>query len=247
MKILARILLLSAILFSLSTCKKFEPEGEKEVTSRDFLASQNFDQLKIDIVYVDGYEPNDAALDALHSFLLQVLHKPKGITFHKTEIAVPSNHTYTVDDIKKIEEDHRTISTDFDKKVLGAFIFYANKNYAGNSGNSKTLGVQYGTTSMAIFKSTINEFSGGLTQPSTYKLETTVLEHEFGHTLGLVNVGTSTVQDHEDAGHPGHCDNENCLMYYKVESSEFASLLFGEEIPTLDAQCMEDLKANGGK
>lgn len=247
MKTLTKLILLTLFMFTLSNCNKVEPDVETNITPNDFLSGDNFERLKIDVVYVDGYEPNAAALDELHSFLTQILHKPKGITFHKTKIDPPANHTYTVDDIRKIEEEERTIGTNVDKKELSAFIFYANKDYAENSGNGKTLGVQYGPTSMALFKSTINEFSGGLTQPTTYKLETTVLEHEFGHALGLVNVGTSTVQDHEDAGHPGHCDNENCLMYYKVESSDFASLLFGEEIPTLDGQCLQDLKANGGK
>ena len=83
--------------------------------------------------------------------------------------------------------------------------------------------------------------------PSTAKLESTVLQHEFAHILGLVNNGTPLVDNHHDDEHEGHCDNQDCLMYYLAETSDIAANLFGISAPTLDANCRADLQANGGK
>ena len=38
-----------------------------------------------------------------------------------------------------------------------------------------------------------------------------------------------------------------CLMYYATETSDIFGLLVTGNIPTLDAQCLADLHANGGK
>lgn len=241
------LLLILPIIFLFSACQKFNPDKEAYITPRDFLSAEDYNRLEIDLVYVEGYAPNEDALNELESFLTTRLNKPNGITIYKTEIKEPANFTYSVNDIEQIEEKERSRSSDKEEGLLTAFVFYANKEYSENSGQYKTLGVHYAPTSMALFKSTIDDFSGGIGQPSTFKLEATVLMHEFGHALGLVNTGTPMTQDHEDASHRGHCDNDNCLMHHTVESSAFADILFGEQIPTLDDQCVQDLQANGGK
>ena len=43
---------------------------------------------------------------------------------------------------------------------------------------------------MVIFGKTIHDNSGALGQTSRTKLESTVLDHEFGHILGLVDIGS---------------------------------------------------------
>ena len=70
------------------------------------------------------------------------------------------------------------------------------------------------------------------------------MSHEFGHILGLTNAGTVMQSDHEDANHKRHCNVSSCLMYWEAESG---TNLFGGNIPQLDAQCIADLQANGGK
>jgi hypothetical protein len=69
------------------------------------------------------------------------------------------------------------------------------------------------------------------------------LKHEFGHLLGLVDVGSPTVNPHEDTNHPNHCDSRDCLMYYATETAATSNNI----ALTLDDNCKADLKANGGK
>ena len=110
-----------------------------------------------------------------------------------------------------------------------------------------TLGVSYRNTSITLFGKAIKTFSGGYNQVSTSTLETGTLEHELGHLLGLVNLGTPMVTNHADPGNLHHCNNSKCLMYYQAETSQFLGKFTAASLPTLDANCHNDLIANGGK
>jgi predicted Zn-dependent protease len=100
---------------------------------------------------------------------------------------------------------------------------------------------------MALFERTIQDLSGGLTQPEQSRLESVVLQHELGHILGLVNAGTAMVTNHQDAPHGRHCTNTNCLMHYTVETGNVVQNLLDGSLPQLDSNCLSDLRANGGK
>ena len=100
---------------------------------------------------------------------------------------------------------------------------------------------------MVLFGKKIHDNSGGLGQASRTKLEATVLEHEFGHILGLVDIGTPMQTNHKDAAHGNHCNNTNCLMYYTSETTDILGFLITGNIPSFDANCIADMHANGGK
>lgn len=241
--ILAIILFLGAAQMG---CKKEGEINVDRITPKDFLDNRQFNTLLIEVKYVEGFKPDEEALNNLKTFLEARLNKPGGIIIEKGSVASPGGFTYSAADLENIEDEVRTNYPQ--EKTITAFLFYADKGYAGDSEDTKILGVAYGTTSMAIFKESIDEFSGGLTQPSETLLETTVLQHEFGHVLGLVNNGAETQSDHEDQAHRGHCDNPDCLMYYAVETSDFIeNLLSSGNVPVLDEQCLKDLRAQGGK
>jgi hypothetical protein len=79
-------------------------------------------------------------------------------------------------------------------------------------------------------------------------LEATVLNHEFAHLLGLVNNGTPMQTDHQDEAHGHHCDNEDYLMYWTVETSDALSNLIGNSNPPpLGTDCQTDIEANDGE
>lgn len=241
--ILLSTLLLGTVLVG---CKKEGEVNIDRIKPKDFLDSRQFNTLLIEVKYVEGFEPDVDALSNLKTFLEARLNKPGGIVIEKASVTSPGGFTYSAADLNIIEDGLRTNYPQ--EKTITAFLFYADKGYAGDTENTKVLGVAYGTTSMAIFKESIDAFSGGLTQPSETLLETTVLEHEFGHVLGLVNNGAKPQSDHEDQMHLGHCDNPDCLMYYAVETSDFiGNLLSTGTVPVLDEQCLKDLRAQGGK
>jgi hypothetical protein len=64
--------------------------------------------------------------------------------------------------------------------------------------------------------------------------------------LGLTNLGTPMQTNHEDASHPKHCNNEDCLMYWQADGSGLLGMMVGGNVPQLDANCLADLQANGG-
>lgn len=74
-----------------------------------------------------------------------------------------------------------------------------------------------------------------------------MLKHELGHLLGLVNVGTPLQSGHKDDQHGKHCSNRKCLMYYVVDSKNPFRLLLKRQLPELDQECLDDLRANGGR
>ena len=226
-------------------CRKDNSAPNGGVTSHDFLSNNKYEKLIVEIQYVTGYPPTATALDNLKTFLQQRLNKSAGIIIIQNAISSPGKLFYTLEDIRSIEKANRTQYTN--KKTLTAYFFFADGEYASNSGNSKVLGITYGSSSMVIFEKTIKDFSGGITQPSAVTLETTVINHEFGHILGLVNNGSSMQSPHQDEPNGKHCDTKNCLMYYTAETSDIIANLVGGNIPTLDSKCIDDLRANGGK
>ena len=212
-------------------------------SANDLLASSTYDRLTIEFIYVDGYSLNDATINNIKSFLANRLHKPGGITVSETIISSPGLAPYSVGDLDSVEENYR--ASFINGSTEAVYVFVTDGSY---SKSENVLGVAYRNTSLALFGNRIQDLSGGLGQPSKTLLETTVIEHEFGHIMGLVNVGTPMQSDHQDEENGKHCDVENCLMYYAVETGDIVSNLASSgSVPELDAQCLADLQANGGK
>jgi hypothetical protein len=245
--LLGRLLMSFLLLAFIAGCKEDESptERNRSVRPADFLSDENYKSLTVELVFVEGMNPTATTVAALKTFLAARLNKPAGINIVERSIASPGAGIYDVDLLRQIELEHRTQNTDDD--MLTAFFFFADGDYANNSGTSKSLGIAYDYSSMAIFESTVREFSGGPGKPSNTTLETTVMQHEFSHILGLVNNGTPITSEHHDPAHDGHCTTQDCLMYYLAETSGIAANLFGGTVPKLDANCLADLKANGGK
>lgn len=218
-------------------------ETNYNVSPNNFLSAATYSKLVVEVQYVTGFQPNPTALTRLQAFLEKHLNKPGGITLVQKEIASPGKATYTLDDIVNIEKTSRTQNTS--AQLLTAYIVFVDGEYSGNQGSSKVLGVAYYPSSMVIFAKSIQEFSGGIGQPSGLNLQTVVLSHEFGHVMGLVNNGTKMTIPHQDIPNGRHCNNENCLMYYEAETNRIIGRM-GALIPELDSACVADVQANGG-
>jgi hypothetical protein len=210
-------------------------------SANDLLSSTRYTSLKIEIQYMPGFEPDVTAINYLTGFLSSRLNKPKGIEVIQKQIPAAANTVLSAQEVRNIEKQNRTVYTSGNQ--LGVYFLFTNGIYTNNN----VLGIAYQNTSMCLFGKTIHENSGEVGQASRSKLEATVLEHEFGHILGLVNTGSSMQTAHQDAAHGAHCNNENCLMYYAAETTDMLGFLVTGNIPSLDAGCINDLKANGGK
>ncbi len=240
MKSVKYFILAAWVVLAATGCRKDNiNNGPLAIKAEDFLSSRKYEKLQVEICYVQGFEPDQNSLDQLKSFLDARIHKPEGISFKYTSIPATGKSSYDLDDINEIEKDYRNDFSRHDELVV--FVFFADAPYA----QGEVLGLAYGTTACAIFEKTVQDNSGGIGQPTQVVLETTVLEHEFGHLIGLVDAGTPMVSAHASDGH--HCNNQSCLMYYAVETLDVIANLAGGEVPSLDANCIADLQANGGK
>lgn len=210
-------------------------------SAQDFLTASKFSSINMEINYMPGYAPNAAALDNLIAFLNTLINKPGGINVTQRQIAASGKTILTLDDIKSMEFTNRTIFNS--GTTLGVYVLFADADYD----QANVLGVAYKNTSLVVFGKTVHNNSGGINQASLTKLESTVEEHEFGHLLGLVNTGTPMQVNHEDAAHAKHCSNSACLMYYATQVNMMGGILVSGPVPVLDANCKNDLTANGGK
>lgn len=215
-------------------------------SANDFLTAAPFASIRFEIYYVAGMKPTANTISNFESFLEDRLNKPGGISITFQEIASPGKTTYSITDIIELEDDIRTAYNEKDE--VAVFGLYIDGEYSENTENGSVLGVAYRNTSFVIFEETVQSFSGRPLAPSTTVLETTVMNHEFGHLLGLVNAGTPLQTDHQDVAHGRHCTNEDCLMFWTAETGEgLLNMISGGVIPTLDSQCLADLEGNGGK
>jgi len=209
-------------------------------SANELLANTKFTSLKIEIQYMTGYAPTSAALTHLQNTLSSLLNKTT-ISIVTREITPASSTVLNIDQVLEIERNNRTVFTTGTE--FGVYVLCTNGFYS----DDKTLGAAYRNSSMVLFGKKINDNSGGIGQPGRTKLEATVAEHEFGHLLGLVDVGTAMQTNHKDAAHGSHCNNTNCLMYYTADTQDIFGFLITGNIPSFDANCLADLRANGGK
>ncbi len=223
-------------------------ENKKNVgaSANDMLSNENFNSIEFELVYVSGMKPSTTTISNFETFLNERLNKSGGINIELKEIEITNKETYSITEVRTLEDEIRTKYNDGNK--LSVFGIFLDGAYDENTDNGSVLGVAYRNTSFVIFEETIKQFSGRALAPSTSVLETTVLNHEFGHLLGLVNAGTTPQSDHQDEVHGRHCTTEDCLMYWTAETGEgLLNSISGGTIPSLDELCIQDLRSNGGK
>ncbi|MDH5412648.1 MAG: membrane metalloprotease [Flavobacteriaceae bacterium] len=164
------------------TSQNEKPTGS---SANDLLAENTFTKIVVEVVYVTGFKPTTTTINSFKSFLQNRLHKSDGIQIIQREIPSTGMSSYSVDDIIALETTHRTKYNS--NNEIAVLAFFLNGAYAGNTNNSSVLGIANRNTSFVIFEETIREYSFGVLAPDLSVLETTVINHEFGHILGLVN------------------------------------------------------------
>lgn len=215
------------------------------LSANDLLSSTRYTGLTIEMVSVRGFEPSATAVEGFKTFLEKHLHKPDGITIKQRSIPSSNFAPFSIDEVIQIENTTRTSFNAGDE--ITVFIYFADGRSAKDTDNNVTLGTAYLNTSLVIYEETIRELGNRSTGPTTSTIETTVLNHEFAHLLGLVNIGTSLQSQHEDTDHRGHCNVSGCLMEASIQFPGKMMEVLGNGVPVLDAQCKADLLANGGK
>ncbi|MGB1451919.1 MAG: membrane metalloprotease, partial [Marinirhabdus sp.] len=187
------------------------------LAAQDFLGSSAYPKMVVEFVYSDGFRPKQETLDDFRGFLTQRLNKPSGITFVETVIAPPAGAPFNSQEIRDIEDNNRTQYTL--GGTIALYVYFSSGSRFGDTDTSVTLGTAYRNTSIVVYQKTLRDISLGSGNYDLHILESTTLQHEFGHVLGLVNIVEDDVHtQHEDGAHPKHCFVENCLMYFEAQA-----------------------------
>jgi hypothetical protein len=216
-------------------------------SANDLLSANTFDKMIVEIAFIEGFRPRQEALDNFKDFIEKRTFKTAGVTFSEKEISATGKTEYTLDEVVAIEKENRTKYNS--NSTVAVWVLFINGNSSRDSNQGSILGSAYWNTSFVIYEETIQGLSNSAFEPERSLLESAVIHHEFGHILGLTNIGTDLQSDHEDVpDHSGHCVVESCLMYFAAETSQgIDNMITGGEVPELDAQCLADLEANGGR
>ena len=242
----------------LLSCKKDDegsindPKAENRkglgISAEDLLSDDIYDKLIVELVYPASYAPTGVAKQNIVDFLNERLNKSGGISIVETVIQAPPGAPFGISEIKAIEDDNRTRYTT--PGTMAVYIFFSNGSSANDSNTTVTLGTAYLNTSIVVYEKTLRDLVNQNPNFDITVLETTTLQHEFSHILGLVNIQNDDIHTtHEDEAHAKHCSVAECLMYFESTSGRSITEYFENRslLPTLDPLCIADLQAKGGK
>ena len=199
----------------------------------EILQSDKYSRLHIEVDYVTDQAPDSDAIDLLKQRIKE--------TTDKTSISVSQNSfgstdsSYSLEEILDIEKAQRERYKSGNTFII--HILYLNGEYQDND---QTLGLAYKGSSFVIFKEKIEDAAFLLI--SAEDIEKSVLVHEYGHLVALVNNGYESPHDHEDPDHPNHSNNDESVMYWAIESQDIANQIDGEPPNNFDSDDLDDLR-----
>ena len=199
----------------------------------EILRSTDYSRLHIEINYVTEFAPDSEAVDLLKQRIQE--------TTDKTSVSVSQNgfgstdSSYSLEEILAIEKEQRERHKSGNTFII--HILYLNGEYEDND---QTLGLAYTGSSFVLFKEKIEETQFGFI--SAEEVERSVIVHEYGHLLGLINNGYESPHDHEDPNHPHHSSNEESVMYWSIETLDIFKQLEGSPPDNFDSDDLDDLR-----
>lgn len=215
-------------------------------SANELLSDTKFTSLNIEIVYVSGYNPSQQTLVKLKQFLQARVYKPDGISISTRAVTTSGKAPFTIEEIAEIERNERQEFNAGDE--ISVFIYFADGSNENDDDTNVVLGSAFRNTSMVIYGKTVNKIAASFNAPDKSVIETTVINHEFGHLFGLVDNGTPMLVDHLDPDSDGHCSVNGCLMNANILfSGSLIDMIDNNQVVPLENLCIQDLQANGGK
>lgn len=214
------------------------------VGPEDYITDDQYTQWVIEVDYVRGHAPSSGALNLLQQRLSEVVQK-NTISIQLGDELPPTGSSWSTTDLINLQRRNQDLETSGNRVVT--YMAYVDGGSSQDSDDGRVLGVTIGYDLVVIFDENINNAANFLF--SAEEVERTVLVHEFGHALGLVNRGTEMQRNHEDPNYPGHSSNEDSVMYWAVETTDFFDITtYTQGLPTtFDANDKADLCAAGGR
>jgi hypothetical protein len=199
------------------------------------LNSSEFTELVIEVDYEADQKPRPETLELLVERISSVCQK-QSVTFDLFLTDFEHEGSWTNEEIRTIGRDTRENNAMNNAQLRFHFLFPS-----GMHSDENVLGVTVDASTVMIFVDRIKESENIIQRPSWENIEAAVAVHELGHLLGLVNIVYTSNVDHEDSEHPGHSSNEDSVMYWAIESSDFFNIFTGTLPNDFDADDKGDL------
>lgn len=183
---------------------------ERKIAIRNLLGPQPLD---IEIVYVSGYKVSTQALSVLESKIRTYSQDgdDREINYAYYQIESSIDTTYSSAEMKYLINNAVGRSEPASSTL---YIICVN----GESDHKGAVGLNWDIYYIALFEETMEEYVSGSSIPfSLADYESSIIVHEWGHALGLVNKGYKSSIDYEDDAHPGHSTNPRSVMHWAVE------------------------------
>lgn len=218
-------------------------------SANDILSDSKFKNMVIEIAYVEGFAPTESAVSQFVALLNQHIYKDN-ISITYKELTSPNKDNLSIKEIADLETKNRTVYNSED--TIGLYIYFSDAISDSDEldKNLVTLGAVYRNTSMVIYEATIRKLASKSLLISVDEVEAATLSHEAGHLFGLVNLGSPSINDHQDPDAESHCNIAGCLMRAELQfGGGMAKMLTAKNgaTPGFEAECLRDLRANGGK
>ncbi len=212
----------------------YADDGAVGAMARTYLRASPARRLRVEIDYIQGRRPSDAAVGHLRRVLAREAAKPDGVAVLIDDEIPSGGSPYSLDDIAALERAHR------DRRSAGSvatlWLVYLDGQLAGES---DTLGVAYKASAAAIFRDRIDRATTAAVQATA--IERAVITHEAGHLLALVNLGYESPHDREDPNSRGHSTESDSVMRAAVEDLSLIALLAGGPPDDFDEFDRDDL------
>ena len=198
--------------------------------------TDSHNQMILEIDYEAGYKPETSSTDLLKQRIDEVCSFSKGITLEFTETDFDDVGTWSADDVREQGWEHKEDDPTNGKTLRWQLLFPAESNDDEN-----VLGVAVDASTIAIVGESVDDAAGLFNRPSAEDVENSVIVHEAGHLLGLVNLVYTSPVDHEASDKPGHSNNEDSVMYWAIESVTVANFISGDLPNEFDQDDKDDL------
>jgi hypothetical protein len=206
------------------------------------LDGGTYTKLVVEVDYEAGYKPETSSTNMLVERLEQVCDKPDGVELKFEETTFDHEGSWSAQDVRDKAWDTKWQEPRDGSVLTWQFIFPSN-TYSDDN----VLGVAVDASTVAIFGDSVDDAAGFFNRPSAEEVENSVLVHEAGHLLGLVNLVYTSPANHEDSENKGHSNNEDSVMYWAIESRSVGTFISGDLPTEFDQDDLDDLTglANG--
>ncbi len=221
----------------------------------DLIRGDRYTRLVLELDAVPGRAPRPAARAALVEQLEQLLDKPGGVSWTDDGALTSQGEDYAwpFEEIDAMAQD--TFDLEVPEDTIKIHVLYVDGHSADDTAQGRILGQAWRYTHLVIYSDTIDSSCSSaaplptLAERFCVTAETTILLHEVGHLIGLVDNGLAMQTPHRDDAHGRHDNNDECLMYWAYNGPDFFSslgerfLAGRESVPTLDQACLDDIAA----